>query len=281
VAIAEHVGGSLEGFAQLMNEKAQEIGCENSYFITPNGLDAEDETGSHGTSAIDLARILSYCVMDSPRSEEFLAITQTGNYSFSDLFGKRSFTCSNHNAFLNMMDGVLSGKTGFTSQAGYCYVGALEQDGRTFVVALLGCGWPNNKTYKWADCKKLFNYGLENYEYQTFDEPLESFTCPVENGADESGNPYEIPLAYLKEENHESIRLLLRSDERIVREEQLEAPAGAPVAMGSEGGSVCYYLEAADGTKTLLYRAGIYVQNEIQAKDLTFYLKYLAGRLLL
>ena len=58
-----------------------------------------------------------------------------------------------------MMDGALSGKTGFTGKAGYCYVGALESRGRTFVVALLGCGWPNNKGYKWADTKRLMTYG--------------------------------------------------------------------------------------------------------------------------
>jgi D-alanyl-D-alanine carboxypeptidase (penicillin-binding protein 5/6) len=62
------------------------------------------------------------------------------------------------------MDGVLSGKTGYTSKAGYCYVAALEKDGERYCIALLACGWPNNKTYKWKDATKLFSYGLENYE---------------------------------------------------------------------------------------------------------------------
>ena len=52
------------------------------------------------------------------------------------------------NAFLTMMDGVVSGKTGFTADAGYCYVGALEQNDEKYIVALLACGWPNNKHYK-------------------------------------------------------------------------------------------------------------------------------------
>jgi D-alanyl-D-alanine carboxypeptidase (penicillin-binding protein 5/6) len=281
VAIAEHIGGSLEGFALLMNEKAEEIGCENSYFITPNGLDAEDETGSHGTSAIDLARILSYCVLRSPKAEQFLAITRTASYSFSDLSGKRSFTCSNHNSFLQMMDGALTGKTGYTSQAGYCYVGALERDGRTFVAALLGCGWPNNKTYKWSDCRKLFTYGLENYEYQTFYEPMERFTIPVENGADSSGNPYAVPLANLEEENHEAIRVLLRTDEKIVKEEKLAFSPVAPVERGSVGGAVNYYLEESDGTRSLLDRAKLYVQNDIPVKNLAFYISYVTERLIL
>ena len=62
VILAEHVGGSLEGFAALMNEKAKEIGCADSHFITPNGLDAEDEEGAHSTTAADLAKIMRYCI---------------------------------------------------------------------------------------------------------------------------------------------------------------------------------------------------------------------------
>lgn len=135
VAIAEHVGGSMEGFAALMNEKARQIGCENTWFITPNGLDATqtltDKEGNvttlfHGTCARDLAKIMAYCTYFSPFSEEFIKITGTSSYSFINEEG-RSFSCVNHNAFLHMMDGAVSGKTGFTNKAGYCYVGALNR----------------------------------------------------------------------------------------------------------------------------------------------------------
>ena len=100
-----------------------------------------------------------------------MEITGTPTYSFTDLSGKRSFTCNNHNAFLNMMEGALTGKTGFTGDAGYCYVGAVKQDDRTFVAALLGCGWPNNKTYKWSDMKKLMEFAFSNYHYMDIAEP--------------------------------------------------------------------------------------------------------------
>ncbi len=163
VAIAEHVGGTVENFAAMMNKKAKEIGCHNTYFITPNGLDAEDDNGFHGTCARDLALIMRYCIKKSPKSEAFLDVTRTASYTFSDVSGRRIFDCNNHNSFLNMMEGALTGKTGFTCDAGYCYVGALERNGNTYIVALLGCGWPNNKTYKWADTKKLMNYGIDNY----------------------------------------------------------------------------------------------------------------------
>jgi D-alanyl-D-alanine carboxypeptidase (penicillin-binding protein 5/6) len=169
VAIAEHIAGSVEDFAVLMNNKALEIGCENTYYITPNGLDAEEEGRAHSTTARDLALVMSYCIKKSVASGEFIKITQTRSYSFSDLSGRRSFSCTNRNAFLDMMDGALSGKTGYTGNAGYCYVGALESDGRTFVVALLACGWPSNKTYKWSDTRALMKYGIENFEYRGFE----------------------------------------------------------------------------------------------------------------
>ena len=177
VAIAECVAGSTENFAQKMNLKAKEIGCENTTFITPNGLDATavmtDTDGAkrevmHSTTAQDLAKIMSYCVTESAYKDTFLEITRTPTYTFSDLEGKRTFTCRNHNSFLYMMEGALSGKTGFTGKAGYCYVGALKRDNKTLVVALLACGWPNNRNYKWKDTTKLMEYGLENYEYSTF-----------------------------------------------------------------------------------------------------------------
>ena len=154
VAIAEHVAGSEEAFAKMLNEKAKEIGCKDTYFITPNGLDAENEEGFHHTTAEDLCKIMAYCVWESPQKDSFLEITQARAYG--------EFV--NRNAFLDQMNGVLSGKTGFTAKAGYCYVAALEQNGERYTIALLACGWPNNKTYKWKDAKTLFGYGLDTYD---------------------------------------------------------------------------------------------------------------------
>ncbi len=189
VAVAEHIGGSVEGFAKLMNEKAEEIGCTDTHFITPNGLDATEMINGkeyrHSTTARDLALIMRYCIMQSPKKEEFLEITRTANYGFSNRQGTRSYSCTNHNAFLNMMDGALSGKTGFTGGAGYCYVGALRRDDRTFIVALLACGWPNHKTYKWADTRKLMEYGLANYEYRNIYKELEFKPVIISEGMPE------------------------------------------------------------------------------------------------
>lgn len=65
VAIAEHIGGSVEGFAEKMNEKAKELGCKDTHFVTPNGLDGEDEGGIHHTTARDLALIMAYAIKNA------------------------------------------------------------------------------------------------------------------------------------------------------------------------------------------------------------------------
>ena len=159
-------------FAGLMNQKAREIGCENTFFITPNGLDAsvvqEDAMGNpveqvHSTTAEELAQIMRYCVSQSEKSRDFLELTQTRDASITEETGNRSFSCANHNRYLDMMEGAISGKTGFTGNAGYCYVGAVNQNGVYLIVSLLACGWPPSKNLKWQDMNTLVKYGLENY----------------------------------------------------------------------------------------------------------------------
>lgn len=274
VAIAEHVGKkylpeggknssytqaeskqAVAAFSRLMNEKAKEIGCRNTYFITPNGLDAEEVslseegelTKEHSTTATDLAKILSYCILESEKKEEYIRITRTTNRYLSSQKG-RGFTCTNTNAFLGMMDGVITGKTGFTNKAGYCYVGALERDGKVFVVALLGCGWPGDKTYKWKDAKKLLNYGLSNYTNFSFDRVLLSeeklgsvgvfmgqskdIGVPVYVKAKIDGRIIE------EEENGEEI--LLKKEERIDVVYTMKKYVRAPVYQGQEIGRITY-----------------------------------------
>ena len=191
VVIAEQIGGSVEGFSAMMNEKAKQLGCKNTCFLTPNGLDKTYTTPDgkeyiHGTTAEDLAAVMRYCIRESPRREEFLEITRTASYAFTDVEKKGSFSCVNHNALLSMMDGLLSGKTGFTDKAGYSYVAALEDEGRTYILALLGSGWPPHKTYKWADARTLFNYGREKYHYQDVYQEPDLKYIPVEDGIGES-----------------------------------------------------------------------------------------------
>lgn len=244
VAIAEHVAGTVPAFAVLMNAKARDIGCYDTYFITPNGLDAEDSGGVHSTTAFDLARILRYCIMQSPKREEFLKITRTGAYSFSDLEGIRTFTVGNKNAFLHMMEGALTGKTGFTGDAGYCYVGALRQEERTFIVALLACGWPNNRSYKWSDTRKLMNYGLEHFTYRNVWQEPKLPELPVKNGIPDRGNLEEEARIRLRLSSEEpDLKLLLSEGEQVQVETHISQEVTAPVEPGTLLGSVRYLLD--------------------------------------
>lgn len=243
VAIAEHIGGSVEGFAEKMNEKAQELGCEHAYFITPNGLDASDENGTHSISAADLATILSYCILKSPQAEQFLEITRTNSYSFQDLSGTGSYSCQNHNAFLTMMDGALSGKTGFTGDAGYCYVGALTRDDRTFVVALLGCGWPNNKNYKWSDTRKLMEYGISHYTYKRIPVVQEFQSIEVADGMQNGAELFEPVTVNIRVKDGENDFLyLMKEGEKIHAEISRKSMLTAPVKEGENVGNLTYYM---------------------------------------
>lgn len=237
VAVAEHIGGSVEGFAVLMNEKAEELGCKDTYFITPNGLDAQDDIGIHHTTAADLARIMRYCIMESEKKEQFLDITGTDGYTFSDCSGSYSYSCTNHNSFLKMMEGAISGKTGFTADAGYCYVGALRSDGRTFIVALLACGWPNNKGYKWADTKKLMTYGIENYTYQDIIPQLADDTVQVADGF-RGGFPQKEPVKMKLKIGGGEKKILLKITDQIETKTDIPALLKAPVDAGEQIGNI-------------------------------------------
>lgn len=225
--IAEGTVGSVENFAELMNEKAISLGCTQTYFITPNGLDAADEKGVHSSTAEDMAKIMRYAI----NNEDFLKITQTADYSFTDCDRKRSFEVHNKNVLLTMMDGVLSGKTGYTADAGYCYVCAVKKDDRTFIVALLGSGWPPHKGYKWSDVQTLLDYGDKNYRYQTIDisKGVPDRQVHVMNGEQ------DFATVRAKQTNY---RFLLSSEDKVHVESVLPGQLEAPVEAGQPVGSI-------------------------------------------
>lgn len=276
VVVAEAVGGSVEKFAAMMNQKARDIGCFDTYFITPNGLDATvNETGkTHATTAADLAKIMAYCVTDSPKKEEFLEITRTLSYDFTDADGSRSFHCSNHNAFLGMMQEALSGKTGFTNNAGYCYVGAIKSEDRIFTVALLACGWPNNRSYKWSDMKKLAAYGMEHYHYQDIYEEKTFADIPVRGGiAGEAGTPWD--RAYVgvtMEKGVKSLSYLLSEEDQIEVKTRVETVLDAPVAAGEKVGEVSYYLNG-----ELVKRYDLLAEKAVEEQSFLWILQYIVN----
>lgn len=149
VAIAEHVSGSADKFVKLMNQKAAEIGCTNTHFATPNGLDAEY---NHYTTASDLAKIAQYAL----RNLTFRSLIRTGSYSFSSLNTGRRFYVSTTNALLGNVPGVQGMKTGFTNKAKYCFIGLSQSSkGHTYISVVLG--GPTSAA-RWQDSRILLNY---------------------------------------------------------------------------------------------------------------------------
>lgn len=179
VAIAESIAGSTLEFANLMNERAKSIGAVNTNFVTPNGLDDP----MHYSTAYDMALIAAEAI----KNEKFLEIVNQKSHTFAEIEGKGSYGVYNKDAFLEMMDGAIGIKTGFTGNAGYCFVGALKRDNRTFITVVLASGWPPSKTYKWKDTVKLMKYGIDHYNYRViFDGISEYKKIKVINGQNDS-----------------------------------------------------------------------------------------------
>ncbi len=247
VAIAEHVGGSVEGFATMMNDKARALECNNTNFVTANGLDAE----GHYTTARDLAVISSYAI----QNKDFINITNTSSYQFKEIKNGRSFSVSNKNKFLYMMDGAIGIKTGFTGKAGYCFVGAVKRLDRTLISVVLGCGWPPSKSLKWTDTKRLMAYGIDNYEKKQIYEEKEFNPILVDNG-----QTSHIGLAM-----EGDLSLLLRNDEEVNIDYNIPDLLSAPVEKGKVVGKVDYYID-----DTLYAEIPIYTTDESKLIDYEF-----------
>ncbi len=259
VAIAEHIGGDVKGFARLMNAKAKELGLNNTYFITPNGLDESDSNGTHSTTAVDLARLMKYCTMDSPQNEEFKKICTTRDYTFSEYNKANTYSVHNANALLDMMEGVIAGKTGFTADAGYCYVAAIVHDDKTYIVALLGCGWPNNKHYKWEDTKKIIDYAINNYEYANItSQDTVMKQIEVINGT---------PQSYINTYISEYINIVVSQDEKIEIEYNLPKVIKPPVSKGDIVGSLNILID-----NKIYSTINIYSADDIYMKDYRYYI---------
>lgn len=179
VAIAEHIGGSVEGFAAMMNAKAGELGMTRTNFVTPNGLDAD----GHSSTPEDMCRLASYAC----QNKEFLEIIGTPSRTIRDSTGKCSYSLTNHDAFLTSYNGAIGIKTGFTGKAGYCFVGAATRGDLTLASCVLASGWPPNKSYKWADTKTLMDFGFKHFSKRKIPiKDLSSFHIKVNEGKSDS-----------------------------------------------------------------------------------------------
>lgn len=248
VAIAEHIGGSVECFAMMMNAKAKELGCEHTSFVTPNGLDAD----GHYTTAVELSRIACYAI----QNKEFLKIINTPSWQFTEITKGRSFTVNNKDRFLSLYDGAIGIKTGFTGKAGYCFVGAVQKNDKTFISTVLGSGWPPHKTYKWVDTKSLMDYGMKNYKMrQVFYTDKNFDPVAVVKGKEK--------YAYLYYEGN--ISLLMREGEKVRVDFSIPSALKAPVVCDTEVGTAKYYIG-----DTLIGAVPILTKNSVEKINFTY-----------
>ena len=132
VALALHVAGSIEAFAEMMNETAQNAGCLNSHFVNPHGLHNDE----HYTSVRDLAT-LTCIALNNP---DFREIVSTKTVRISNEGMEYDRVLVNKNKLLTNFDGADGVKTGYTKKAGRCFVGSATRDGMQVVVVVLNCG---------------------------------------------------------------------------------------------------------------------------------------------
>ena len=159
VALACHTSGSEAEFVKLMNKKAQELGCEDTGFANPHGLDDE----SHYSTAKDMAKIMAYAM----ENEIFAEISGTKTYEISGQ------TLTNHNKLLWSCDGVVSGKTGYTSIAGRTLVTCCERDGMRLICVTL------NDRDDWNDHSALYDSLYDTYMLYKF---YDNLAVPVISG---------------------------------------------------------------------------------------------------
>ena len=151
VAIAEHVAGSVEDFAAMMNRKAEELNAD-AHFVNPHGLDAE----GHRASALGLARIMRAAMQNA----DFRTITGTQRKVIPWVGNEYSRVLENKNRLLRDYEGATGGKTGFTSKAGRCLVFSAERDGMELIGVVLNC-------YSWFDTATLMlDYGFEHFRME-------------------------------------------------------------------------------------------------------------------
>ena len=159
-ALAEYVGGTVEGFSTMMNDKATSLGCKNTHFVNPNGIHNE----SHYSTAYDLYLIANYAM----KNEVFREIVGTTEYTLpqTNLHSELDRVIKNTNELLydtepNYYPYAVGIKTGHTTQAGNCLVAQSSRDGLDFISVVLGGQGVNSNRFK--DTIKLFNYGYDNY----------------------------------------------------------------------------------------------------------------------
>lgn len=219
-AVALTVGGSFEGFSELMNEKARSLGLENTNFVTPSGLDAE----GHYTTACDLAKIMAYCMENNMFREIDSSPSITVN--FVSPSGKTQ-TYYNENRLIREYEYCVAGKTGYTDKAGRTLVSCAEKDGIRLIAVTLGD--PDD----WNDHKNMFDYGFGLLSLEKLEMDFTSLTAAVVGGEKDELklNVGEQPAVCVDGD----------SDGNVTVEYEIPRFVYAPVSEGTPIGCLKYY----------------------------------------
>ena len=218
-AIAIDVAGSIDEFAAMMNEKAQSLGLADTNFTNPHGLD----DNNHYSTAYDMAVLTRYAMQNAA----FKTIVSTHRRTIPLNGGNGSRVLVNHNKMINMYDGAVGVKTGFTKKSGRCLVSAAERDGVMLIAVTLDA--PDD----WNDHKRMFDTGFSMYEkiLLTYAEE-KTYVIPVLNG----------DTQFIKCKNLFDVYAVVKKGEiSISSVVEMKRFYYAPISKGDELGRVIYY----------------------------------------
>ena len=247
VAIAEHVGGSIENFAEMMNKKAYEIGAKDTHCTNPHGLDTEDNF----STAYDLALITCYAKTNETLSK------MLGTESITLPFGTASKYLANTNRLLFTYEYCDGGKTGFTNGANRCLVATAKKEDLKVVAVVLGAVTTD---IRFSETKELLKYGIEKYKMTDISDSINWYIdIPVYKG-----NIY----SYVKKFNFNQMLPLKEGElEQIYISQSIVPSLHAPAQRGSYLGKLELYI-----ANELLYSKDIYLEQEIRKNNVLDYM---------
>ena len=156
-AMAEHIAGSEAAFVEMMNQRAKELGMNDTNFVNCTGLDDGEAAVNHKTSAYDIALMSRELLKNHPDIKKFTTI-------WMDTVRNGAFGLSNTNKLVRFYSGCTGLKTGFTSGAGYCLSSSAQREGMELIAVVMGCETSNIRT---AACKGMLDYGFANFALVT------------------------------------------------------------------------------------------------------------------
>jgi len=217
-AMAEHIAGSEAAFVEKMNQRAQELGMNDTHFVNCTGLDDDEEAKTHLTSAHDIAVMSRELMKNHPNIQKFTTI-------WMDTVRGGSFGLANTNKLVRFYPGATGLKTGFTAAAGYCLSATAKRDGLELVAVVMGA---KTSQERFAACKSMLDYGFANYALVAPQVTEES--VPVRLG--KSGSVTAVPV--------EPVQLLIdkAQSNQVQIQTVLEEQVAAPVSKGQRLGTL-------------------------------------------